>query len=153
MSHDTENKKTAVVKHLKEVLATSYSLYVKTHNYHWNVEGVNFNSFHTMFEEQYTELAAAVDEIAERIRALGHYAPGSFKEFAELSKIDAPLESPVDSMKMVEDLAKSHEVLAELANDTLETASESGDEVSVDLMVQRKTVHDKTAWMLRSTLK
>tara|TARA_Y100001934_G_C12193295_1_gene697507 strand:+ start:325 stop:786 length:462 start_codon:yes stop_codon:yes gene_type:complete len=153
MGHDSSNTNAAIVDQLKQVLATSYSLYVKTHNYHWNVEGPHFHTLHVMFEEQYTELAGAVDEIAERIRAIGAYAPGSFKEFGEMSKIDKPLESPVDAMKMVKDLAKSHETLAEIANDTIEVASESGDEVSLDLMVQRKTAHDKTAWMLNSLLK
>lgn len=152
MSVVDSNANPQTIEHLKKVLASSYTLYVKTHNYHWNVEGPHFHALHGMFEEQYTELAEAVDTIAERIRALGDYAPGSFEEFSKLTEISEAKAANTNAMEMVKDLKESHEKMSALAQSTLEVADEAGDEVTIDLMVERKTVHDETAWMLRSTL-
>lgn len=141
----------AVVDGLSRVLAESYSLYIKTHGYHWNVTGPNFPALHAMFEAEYTELAGAVDEVAERIRAVGAKAPAGYAAFDSLSAIrDGKAEVDND---MVADLLKGHETVAKTAKETLDAAEEAGDEVTVDLMVQRINVHDKTAWMLRSTLR
>lgn len=145
------NSQTAVADGLSRVLADSYTLYVKTHGHHWNVTGPNFPALHAMFEEQYTELAEAVDTIAERIRAIGAIAPAGYAAYGKLTAIDdTPNEQTAEDM--VADLLKGHETAAATAKATLDTAEAAGDEVTVDLMVQRITVHDKTAWMLRSTL-
>jgi starvation-inducible DNA-binding protein len=145
------NSNKAVIDGLSRVLADSYTLYIKTHGHHWNVEGPNFPALHAMFEEQYTELAEAVDQIAERIRALGAKAPAGYAAFSALTEIP---ESGTDMNAdgMVADLLSGHEAVATSAQAALVAAEQAGDEVSVDIMVQRKTVHDKTAWMLRSTL-
>ncbi len=145
------NSNKAVIDGLSRVLADSYTLYIKTHGHHWNVEGPNFPALHAMFEEQYTELAEAVDQIAERIRALGAKAPAGYAAFSALTEIP---ESGTDMNAdgMVADLLSGHEAVATSAQAALDAAEQAGDEVSVDIMVQRKTVHDKTAWMLRSTL-
>jgi len=145
------NSNKAVIDGLSRVLADSYTLYIKTHGHHWNVEGPNFPALHAMFEEQYTELAEAVDQIAERIRALGAKAPAGYAAFSALTEIP---ESGTDMNAdgMVADLLSGHEAVATSAQAALDAAKQAGDEVSVDIMVQRKTVHDKTAWMLRSTL-
>lgn len=140
----------AVIDGLSRVLADSYSLYIKTHGYHWNVTGPNFPALHAMFEVQYTELAGAVDEVAERIRALGAKAPAGYAAFGKLSTVeDGVAESDTD---MIADLLKGHETVAATAKHTLDAAEAAGDDVTVDLMVERITIHDKTAWMLRSTL-
>ncbi|MGB8273961.1 MAG: Dps family protein [Alphaproteobacteria bacterium] len=137
---------------LARVLADSYALYLKTHNYHWNVEGPKFQGLHMMFEGQYTELAAAVDTIAERIRALGQYAPGSFGQFSRLMSIKD--EDTVPSAdEMVRHLAKDHETVTKTIHAMLPSAQEAGDEVTVGLLVERLAVHEKTMWMLRSMLK
>ncbi len=136
---------------LSKVLADSYMLYLKTHNYHWNVTGPQFHSLHAMFEEQYTELAEAIDEIAERIRALGFYAPGSFKSFAKLSKVEEEEDVP-DAMGMVSNLIEANEQVLRTAREVLPACDKADDEASLDLMTQRLQVHSKTAWMLRSTL-
>lgn len=147
------NAATQIAEGLKKALATSYALYLKTQNYHWNVEGEHFNALHAMFEEQYTDLAAAVDELAERIRALDFYAPGGLSAFAELSAIkDAP-EKPAKATDMVKDLVKSHGQLIEVLNEVLETAQDGNDEVTTDLMIERLTIHEKTVWMLKSLTK
>ncbi len=136
---------------LSRVLADSYMLYLKTHNYHWNVTGELFHSLHEQFEEQYTELADAIDEIAERIRALGYRAPGTFKEFNELTSIDEQQDEP-KAMEMVRRLAVGNEQVLRTARQALEPANEAEDEATIDLLTERLHVHSKTAWMLRSHL-
>lgn len=145
---DNRHKVAAELAHL---LADSYMLYIKTHNYHWNVEGPMFNSLHNMFMAQYTELWNALDLIAERIRALGDYAPGSYKQFAELTSIRESDKIP-KAMKMVEDLLAGHEVVIRTARKLFHQAEAADDEVTCDLLTQRLQVHEKTAWMLRSLL-
>lgn len=143
-------KTDALAKALSSLLADSYTLYLKTQNYHWNVTGPQFKSLHLQFEEQYTELAAAIDEIAERIRALGHTAPGSYAQFAELASIKEAGHNVPDGIQMVKNLAEDNIALAKTAYKVIEAAEKAGDEVSVDLGVGRSTVHEKTAWMLES---
>jgi starvation-inducible DNA-binding protein len=145
------NSNQAVVDGLARVLADSYTLYIKSHGHHWNVTGPDFPALHAMFEEQYTELAGAVDQIAERIRAVGAPAPAGYKAFGRLTSIGEK-DGPLSAQAMVADLLDGHETVARTAKATLDIAQEAGDEVTVDLMVQRIAVHDKTAWMLRSTL-
>ncbi|WP_265767551.1 Dps family protein [Fodinibius salsisoli] len=145
-----ENRK-AIADELSKVLADSYMLYLKTHNYHWNVTGELFHSLHEQFEEQYTELAEAIDEIAERIRALGYRAPGTFKEFNELTSIDEDTEEP-EALEMVRRLALGNEQILRTARKALKPANEAEDEATVDLLTQRLDIHAKTAWMLRSHL-
>jgi len=146
-----DNARRAVAPELARILAESYTLYLKTHNFHWNVTGPLFPSLHALFETQYTDLAAAVDEIAERIRALGEYAPGSYREFAELSSIEEASGRP-DAASMVSDLARDNETIAASLRAAIEVAEEAGDTASADLMTGRLVVHDKNAWMLRSSL-
>ena len=145
------NSNMAVVEGLSRVLADSYTLYIKTHGHHWNVEGPNFPALHAMFEEQYTELADAVDQIAERIRALGAKAPAGYAAFGELTSIPES-GNDLSAEEMVADLLSAHEAVATSSKAALEAAEAAEDEVSIDLMVQRITIHDKTACMLRSTL-
>jgi len=137
---------------LSRVLADTYSLYLKTHNFHWNVEGPMFNTLHLMFMEQYTELWNAVDPVAERIRALGHPAPGSYAQFARLSSIKDVPESPPPALDMVRILVEGHEAVARTARGIFPLAEKAGDEPTADLLTQRLTVHEQTAWMLRSLL-
>ncbi len=137
---------------LSRLLADTYTLYLTTHNFHWNVTGPMFNSLHAMFMTQYTELWNAVDPIAERIRSLGHVAPGSYAQFSELASLpDAP-EVPPKAMDMVRILADGHEATARTARSLYKLVEEAGDEPSADLLTQRLTVHEQTAWMLRSLL-
>ena len=145
-----ENRK-EIADALSRVLADSYMLYLKTHNYHWNVTGELFHSLHEQFEEQYTELADAIDEIAERIRALGYRAPGTFKEFNELTSIDEQQDEP-EAMEMVRRLAIGNEQVLRTAREALEPANNAEDEATIDLLTERLHVHSKTAWMLRSHL-
>lgn len=141
-----------VAETLSRVLANTYSLYLKTHNYHWNVTGPQFASLHAMFETQYTELAAAVDTIAERIRSLGHVAPGSYAAFGKLSEIkDAP-EQPPEAMQMIRELAADNETLIRLAEKANDVAEENDDIATGDMMIERMQVHSKAAWMLRAHL-
>lgn len=141
-----------VAETLGRVLANTYSLYLKTHNYHWNVTGPQFASLHAMFETQYTELAAAVDTIAERIRSLGHVAPGSYAAFGKLSEIkDAP-EQPPEAMQMIRELAADNEALIRLAEKANDVAEENDDIATGDMMIERMQVHSKAAWMLRAHL-
>ncbi len=147
----TSEDREAIAKGLARLLADSYTLYVKTHNFHWNVEGPMFNTLHLMFEEQYTELAAAVDEIAERIRALGLPAPGSYAQFSELTSITEETGSPT-AKEMVEQLARDQEIVARTAREVFPLADEANDEPTADLLTQRMQTHEKTAWMLRSML-
>lgn len=136
---------------LSKLLADSSMLYLKTHQFHWNVEGPMFNTLHQMFMVQYTELWNALDLIAERIRSLGHYAPGSYKKFAALSSIeDSPENSPAKNM--IRDLLQGHERVAKTARELFPSAEKANDEATLDLLTQRLQLHEKTAWMLRSLL-
>ena len=136
---------------LSKLLADSYSLYLKTHNYHWNVEGPLFNTLHLMFEEHYTELATAVDEIAERIRALGVKAPGSYTAFGKLTSIDEA--TGVESAEeMIRQLVIGQEAVARTAREAIKAAEAASDEPTADLLTQRMQIHEKNAWMLRSML-
>lgn len=147
----SQEQRQAIAKGLSRVLADEYTLYLKTHNFHWNVTGPMFNTLHLMFEGQYTESAAAVDQIAERIRALGYPAPGSYKQYAELSQIEE--ESGVPEWKdMVVQLVGGHETVARTAREVFQQAAQAGDEATADLLTQRMHLHEKTAWMLRSLL-
>ena len=136
---------------LSRLLADSYALYLKSQNFHWNVVGPRFQSLHVMFEEHYTELAPAIDEIAERIRSLGHAAPGGFGSLARLSSVADSVGVP-DANTMVAQLVEGHEAVARTARAVLEIAESAGDAASADLATQRLQVHEKTAWMLRSSL-
>lgn len=147
----SEENREAIANELSKVLADSYILYLKTHNYHWNVTGELFHSLHEQFEEQYTELAEAIDEIAERIRSLGYRAPGTFKEFNELTSIEEDTEEP-EALEMVRRLAVGNEQVLRTARQALQPANDGEDEATVDLLTRRLDVHSKTAWMLRSHL-
>ena len=136
---------------LSRLLADSYTLYLKTHNYHWNGEGPMFTTLHQMFEEQYTELATAVDEIAERIRTLGVKAPGSYTAFAELSSI-GEASGDETAEDMIRELVLGQEAVARTAREAFPAADAAGDEPTADLLTQRMQIHEKTAWMLRSML-
>jgi starvation-inducible DNA-binding protein len=141
----------AIAHGLSRLLADSYTLYLKTHNFHWNVTGPMFNSLHLMFETQYTELALAVDLIAERIRALGEPAPGSYRAYAALSSIEEA-DDNVDANEMVRQLVIGAETVARTAREIFPTAEKASDEPTCDLLTQRMQLHEKTAWMLRATL-
>ena len=141
----------AIVEGLSRLLADTYTLYLKTHNFHWNVTGPRFQSLHLMFEQQYMELALAVDSVAERIRTLGYPAPGTYSDYARLSSIEETIGVPV-AEEMIDLLVKANESVAKTARSILPIAEESCDEVTVDLLVQRMQIHEKTAWMLRSSL-
>lgn len=143
--------KQTVTQELSKLLADSYTLYVKTHSYHWNVTGPMFTTLHTLFETQYTELALAVDEIAERIRALGSPAPGSYSQFMKLATVKEDSTVP-KANQMIAAMVKDQEIVAESARALVRAAEEAGDDASVDLGVRRIEVHDKNAWMLRSHL-
>ena len=140
-----------IAAHLSRLLADSYTLYLKTHNYHWNVTGPQFNTLHEMFEQQYSELAIAVDDIAERIRALGIRAPGSYEEFAKLTSIDEA-RGKETATDMIRDLLVGQETVVRTAREAFPAASEANDEPTADLLTQRMQVHEKNAWMLRSML-
>lgn len=141
-----------VTRALKHVLADSYTLYLKTQNYHWNVTGPNFQSLHLMFEGQYTDLAAANDEIAERIRALGEVAPGSYQAFAKLASIKEADDTPPAANDMVKHLADDQTTIIGTLKTALEAAQKAGDEVTVGMMADRLTVHEKNRWMLQSSV-
>ena len=147
----SEQDRETIAAGLSRLLADSYTLYLKTHNYHWNVTGPQFNTLHQMFEVQYTELAAAVDEIAERIRALGVRAPGSYREFVELTEVEEGRgdESAED---MIRQLAISQETIVRTARAVFPAADAANDEPTADLLTQRMQIHEKNAWMLRSML-
>jgi starvation-inducible DNA-binding protein len=148
----SDKDRAVITAGLSKLLAETYTLYLTTHNFHWNVTGPMFNSLHAMFMAQYTELWNAVDPIAERIRSLGHPAPGSYAQFVKLSGLpDAPSEPP-KAMKMVELLMLGHEAVARTARAIFPLVDKAGDEPSADLLTQRLTVHEQTAWMLRSLL-
>jgi starvation-inducible DNA-binding protein len=140
-----------IVEGLSRLLADSYTLYLKTHNFHWNVTGPQFNSLHMMFEGQYTELAAAVDLIAERIRALGHFAPGSYREFGKLSSVPEAEGTP-SANEMIKQLMEANETVSRTARSLFPQVEKANDESTADLLTQRMTIHEKQAWMLRSLL-
>ena len=141
-----------VARHLSRLLADTYSLYLKTHSFHWNVTGPQFNSLHTMFETQYNELWLAADEVAERIRTLDVFAPGSYSQFAKLSAIKE--EAGVPEWKaMVGQLVEGHEIPPAPARGTRKAANAAGDDGTADMVTGRLKEHEKTAWMLRSLLK
>ena len=142
----------AVAKHLSKLLADTYSLYLKTHSFHWNVTGPQFNSLHLMFETQYNELWLAADEVAERIRTLDVFAPGSYSQFAKLSSIKDEPGVP-EWQEMVGQLVEGHEIVAATARDALKAANAAGDDGTADMVTGRLMAHEKTAWMLRSLLK
>jgi starvation-inducible DNA-binding protein len=147
-----DKDRAAIATGLSKLLADTYTLYLTTHNFHWNVTGPMFNTLHLMFMTQYTELWTAVDPIAERIRSLGHAAPGSYAQFSKLSSIkDAPTKPP-KALEMVAVLVEGHEAVARTARDIFPLADKASDEPTADLLTQRLTVHEQTAWMLRSLL-
>ncbi len=146
-----EKDRVEIAKGLSHLLADSYTLYLKTHNYHWNVTGPMFQTLHLMFEQHYIELAAAVDLIAERIRALGVYAPGTYKQFADLTSIEEEVMIPT-ATEMIQKLVRAHETVAKTARSIYDVAEKGRDEATADLLTQRIQLHEKTAWMLRSLL-
>ncbi len=147
-----EKDRAAIVGGLSKLLADTYTLYLTTHNFHWNVAGPMFNTLHAMFMVQYTELWNAVDPIAERIRSLGHAAPGSYGQFGALASIaDAPAKPP-KALEMVQLLVDGHEAVARTARSVFPLADKAGDEPTADLLTQRLAVHEQAAWMLRSLL-
>jgi starvation-inducible DNA-binding protein len=142
----------ALVEKLSPLLANNYALYLKTQGYHWNVTGANFFSLHKMFEEQYANLAEANDELAERIRSLGYFAPASFSALSQLSSIAEDNKIPEEANVMLGNLAAAHAVVIKQLKDMIELASEQGDEATADLATQRLDWHEKTLWMLNSSL-
>lgn len=140
-----------IAEGLSRLLADSYTLYLKTHNFHWNVTGPMFQTLHLMFETQYTELATAVDLIAERIRSLGEPAPGTYQEFAKLSSIKETSGVPA-AKEMIKQLVAGQEAVVKTARSVFPTVEAANDEASADLLTQRMQLHEKTAWMLRSLL-
>ena len=147
----SEEHRRQIAAGLSRLLADSYTLYLKTHNFHWNVTGPMFTTLHTLFEQHYTELATAVDEIAERIRALGVAAPGSYRQFGELSSI--PEETGVPGAEeMIRQLVQGQEAVVKTARSIFPIVESANDEPSADLLTQRMQIHEKNAWMLRSLL-
>lgn len=144
-------ERSEVVQELSKVLADSFAIYLKTHGYHWNVRGAEFFSYHNLLEQQYREIWDALDEIAERIRALGEFAPQAQSTFANLTSIKDG-DPDKDAAAMVKELMKDHETVIATCRAALKAADEDGDDVSVDLLTQRLSAHEKAAWMLRSTL-
>jgi starvation-inducible DNA-binding protein len=147
---DEENRR-AIAEGLSRLLGDSYTLYLKTHNYHWNVTGPMFQTLHLMFEAQYNELAIAVDTIAERIRALGFFAPGTYRQFAKLSSISED-EAVPDATAMIRSLVSGQEAVVRTARSVIPLCEEANDQPTLDLLTQRMQIHEKTAWMLRSLL-
>ncbi len=146
-----EGDRVAITEGLSRLLADSYTLYLKTHNYHWNVTGPMFQTLHLMFETQYNELALAVDLIAERIRALGAPAPASYREFVALSSVPEEDDHP-DATEMISRLVVGQETVARTARSVFPSVEKAHDEPTADLLTQRLQIHEKTAWMLRSLL-
>jgi len=144
-------QRASVTDALARLLADTYTLYLKTHGYHWNVTGPQFRSLHLMFEEQYLEMRDAVDEIAERIRALGPLAPGSYREMGRLASVTDEEGAPV-AMEMVRRLIEGHETLVRAAQAVVKAAEEAQDAASLDLATRRIAVHEKALWMLRATV-
>ncbi len=146
-----EKNRKEIAHGLSRFLANTYTVYLQTHQYHWNVTGPMFQTLHVMFEEQYNELWLAIDEIAERIRTLGEYAPGTYAEFAQLSEIAE--ESDVRQAEdMIQSLVQGHESVIRNARKLFPVAAEADDEVTLGLLTDRMQIHEKTAWMLRSLL-
>ena len=145
------SKREEIAGGLSLVLADTYTLYLKTHFFHWNVTGPMFQTLHLMFETQYNELALAVDLVAERIRALGFPAPGTYKQFVQLSAIKED-DSPPKAEDMIRRLVEGHETVARTAREIFKAAEGASDQPTCDLLTQRMQVHEKTAWMLRSLL-
>jgi starvation-inducible DNA-binding protein len=146
-----DRDRVAIAQGLSKLLADSYTLYLKTHNYHWNVTGPMFNTLHLMFEQQYTELATAVDLIAERIRALGHPAPGSYQAYARLTDIKEEDDAP-GAEEMIRRLVQGQETVVRTARAVFPLVDAAHDEPTADLLTQRMQLHEKNAWMLRSLL-
>lgn len=146
----TEDRR-SIVDGLSRLLADTYTLYLKTHNFHWNVTGPMFQTLHLMFETQYTELAAAVDLVAERIRALGSPAPGTYGHFSRLTSIEEPDGVPT-AEEMIRQLVQDHETVTRTARSMFKAVDQANDEPTADLLTQRMQIHEKTAWMLRSLL-
>ncbi|MBA2560404.1 MAG: DNA starvation/stationary phase protection protein [Propionibacteriales bacterium] len=147
-----DSDRSSIADALSQLLADSYTLYLKTHNYHWNVTGPHFGALHAMFETQYTDLALAVDALAERIRALGHRAPGSYAEFSVRTEVAEATIEPTKAMEMVAALATDHQMVARAAARVISVANSGGDEPTAGLATTRQEVHEKAAWMLRSFL-
>ncbi len=147
-----EDDRAAIADALAQLLADSYTLYLKTHNYHWNVTGPHFGELHTLFESQYQDLALAVDEIAERIRALGHRAPASYAEFGARTSIPEAGPGKTSAMDMVRALAQDHQAVARAASVVIAVADAGSDEPTQGMATDRQQVHEKAAWMLRSFL-
>ena len=147
-----ETKRAEIAKSLARLLAESYTLYLKTHKYHWNVTGPMFQTLHLMFEQHYTDLALAVDEIAERVRVLGEKAPGSYSEFAELSRVKEDPAESCEANAMVENLLQDHEQVVRTAKEILPLLDGANDEGTNSLLGARIEYHEKTAWMLKSLL-
>lgn len=146
----SEEAKKACAEALSRVLADSYIVYLKTHNFHWNVEGPQFQVLHTMFQTQYTDIWSAIDDIAERIRALGQYAPGTYAKFMELGSVKATEDLP-DADGMLAQLIEDNAALVKTLRSALFVAQENGDEASAGLLTDRLTVHEKQLWMMRSS--
>jgi starvation-inducible DNA-binding protein len=146
-----EGHREEIVGHLSRLLADTYTLYLQTHNFHWNVTGPMFNTLHLMFEQHYNEMALAVDQIAERIRSLGAFAPGSYAAFAGLTSIQE-VEGVPAAEEMIRTLVQSHEAVIRTARAAFPAVEAASDEASADLLTQRLQLHEKTAWMLRSLL-
>jgi starvation-inducible DNA-binding protein len=146
-----EADRARIAQGLSRLLADTYTLYLKTHNFHWNVTGPMFQTLHLMFETQYNELALAVDLIAERIRALGYPAPGTYAEFSKLTSIQEPKGVP-GAQDMIRELVAGQEAVVKTARSVFPLVDKVNDEPSADLLTQRMQVHEKTAWMLRSLL-
>jgi len=146
-----ESDRKIIAEGLSRVLADTYTLYLKTHNFHWNVTGPMFQTLHLMFETHYNELALAVDAVAERIRSLGHAAPGSYRAFAALSSI-AEAETTLSATEMIRQLVDGHQTVARTARSMFGIAEKAADQSTMDLLTQRLQVHEKTAWMLRALL-
>jgi starvation-inducible DNA-binding protein len=144
--------RTRLAEGLSRLLADTYVLYLKTHNFHWNVEGPMFQTLHIMFMEQYTEAWNAIDPIAERIRALGHYAPGTYKQYVKLASVKET-EGVPKAGQMIRQLIEGQETVARTARSVLPVADDANDQPTLDLLTQRLDIHEKNAWMLRSLLK
>jgi starvation-inducible DNA-binding protein len=146
-----ESSRVEIADGLSRLLADTYTLYIKTHYYHWNVTGPMFNSLHLMFENQYNELATAVDDIAERIRSLGCFAPGTYHEFSRLTAVNEDKDIPA-AKNMIENLVQGQETVVKTARSLFPFVNNANDEATADLLTQRIQLHEKTAWMLRSLL-
>ncbi|MPV85830.1 Dps family protein [Ostreibacterium oceani] len=144
-----EQDRQTIAGGLSKLLADSYTLYLMTHNFHWNVTGPQFRELHLMFEEHYTELATAVDDIAERIRTLGVFAPGTYQTFQQLTQIES-VEGVPSAPEMIKHLTVAHEQVIKTCRAALIPAQQAGDESSVSLISDRMVIHEKTAWMLRA---